>query len=195
MNLTMNKFSGVIPDALGNIHNLQQLYLAQNYLSGLIPVDLQDMTSLSELDVSFNDLQGEVPKEGFLRNISYLSIAGNKNLCGGIPQLHLDPCPMSVVRENNKRWLKYVKIALATMGALLFLALVAAIVQFTYKSSKKRQKSQPLAPIAGERYERVSYKELSDGTTGFSEANLLGKGSYGTVYKCTSIKACATVVS
>jgi Leucine-rich repeat (LRR) protein len=191
LNLTMNRFSGVIPDALGDIHNLQQLYLAHNSLSGLIPTDLQNLTSLSKLDLSFNDLQGEVPKEGSFRNLSYLSIAGNKNLCGGIPQLRLDPCPMSVVRKNNKskRGLKYVKIALATMGALLFLALFTAVIQFIYKNCKQRQKrSNPLAPvISGEQYERVSYKELSDGTKGFSDANLLGKGSYGTVYKCAFI--------
>jgi len=35
-----------------------------------------------------------------------------------------------------------------------------------------------------EQYERVSYHALSNGTNGFSEANLLGKGSFGTVYKC-----------
>ncbi|CAD6341778.1 unnamed protein product [Miscanthus lutarioriparius] len=191
LNLTMNRFSGVIPDALGDIHSLQQLYLAHNNLSGLIPTDLQNLTSLSKLDLSFNDLQGEVPKEGSFRNLSYLSIAGNKNLCGGIPQLRLDPCPMSVVRKNNKskRGLKYDKIALATMGALLFLSLFTAVIQFIYKNSKQRQKrSHPLAPvISGEQYERVSYKELSDGTRGFSDANLLGKGSYGTVYKCAFI--------
>ena len=35
-----------------------------------------------------------------------------------------------------------------------------------------------------EQYERVSYHALSNGTNGFSEANLLGKGRFGTIYKC-----------
>ncbi|WVZ59743.1 hypothetical protein U9M48_009847 [Paspalum notatum var. saurae] len=189
LNLTMNRFSGVIPDALASIHSLQQLYLAHNSLSGPIPADLQNLTSLSNLDVSFNDLQGEVPKEGVFRNLSYLSIAGNKNLCGGIPLLHLDPCSNSspVRKKNNKRWFKYSKVALATTGALLFLVLLTAAIYISKKPRKNSQKSQPLAPtITGEhQYERVSYQELSDGTKGFSETNLLGKGSYGTVYRCT----------
>ncbi|KAJ1294679.1 hypothetical protein BS78_01G164300 [Paspalum vaginatum] len=192
LNLTMNRFSGVIPGALASIHSLQQLYLAHNSLSGQIPTGLQNLTSLSNLDVSFNDLQGEVPKEGVFRHLSYLSVAGNKNLCGGIPQLRLDPCSKSPVRRNKKRWFKYSKIALATTGALLFLALLTAAIHFIHKNSRKTQKSQPLAPTTGEHYERVSYQELSDGTKGFSKANLLGKGSYGTVYKCTFVDEGAT---
>jgi serine/threonine protein kinase len=36
-----------------------------------------------------------------------------------------------------------------------------------------------------EKYQRVSYNALLMGTGGFLEANLLGKGRYGVVYKCT----------
>ncbi|XP_025821576.1 probable LRR receptor-like serine/threonine-protein kinase At3g47570 [Panicum hallii] len=34
-------------------------------------------------------------------------------------------------------------------------------------------------------FQRVSYQALLRGTDGFSESNLLGKGRYGSVYKCT----------
>ncbi|CAL4934589.1 unnamed protein product [Urochloa decumbens] len=187
VNLTMNKFSGVIPDALGSIHNLQQLYLAYNSLSGPIPADLQNLTELSNLDVSFNDLQGEVPKDGVFRNLSYLWIAGNKHLCGGMPQLRLDPCSNPALRKSNAIRLKSVRIYLATVGSLLFIALLVTTILLIRRRPKQRQKRKPLAPVTEEQYERVSYQELLDGTKGFSENNLLGKGSYGTVYKCNFI--------
>ncbi|AQK64360.1 receptor kinase-like protein Xa21 [Zea mays] len=195
LNLTMNGFSGAIPDALGSIRSMQQLYVARNSLSGPIPADLQNLTSLSDLDLSFNDLQGEVPDRGFFRNLPRSSVAGNENLCGGMPRLRLHPCPTSASGKNSrsKRWppLKHVEMALATVGAVVFLAsLLAAATQLVVCRSRKQRrqqtKRQPLgAPAAtGERYERVSYKELSEGTKGFSDANLLGRGSYGTVYRC-----------
>ncbi|XP_062211729.1 probable LRR receptor-like serine/threonine-protein kinase At3g47570 isoform X2 [Phragmites australis] len=184
LNLTMNKFAGVIPNVLGSIHNLQELYLAYNNLSGPIPAYLPNLTSLSNLDISFNDLNGEVPKEGIFRNLTYSSIAGNNYLCGGIPQLHLAPCSMPAVKKNSKRLSRSVRIALAATGALLFFALLTAIIQLIHKKPRQKQNSQFLAPVILDQYERVSYQELSDGTKGFSEDNLLGKGSYGTVYKC-----------
>ncbi|XP_062186651.1 probable LRR receptor-like serine/threonine-protein kinase At3g47570 [Phragmites australis] len=183
LNLSMNRLSGTIPDTIGSIRNLQQLYLAHNYLSGPIPTILQNLTSLSELDLSFNNLQGEVPKEGIFRNLANFSITGNNELCGGIPQLHLAPCHMNSVKKNRKGQLKSLTVALATIGALLFLAFVIVLIQLNYKKLKRRQKSSFQPPE--EQYERVSYNALANGTNGFSEANLLGEGSFGAVYKCT----------
>ncbi|BAB03621.1 putative protein kinase Xa21 [Oryza sativa Japonica Group] len=186
LNLTMNKFSGVIPDALGSIHNLQELYLAYNNLSGPIPAVLQNLTSLSMLDLSFNDLQGEVPKEGIFKNLSYLSLAGNSELCGGISHLNLPPCSMHAVRKRSKGWLRSLKIALASIAVVLFLALVMVIIMLIRRRKPvHRKKGQSLTPVVEEQFERVSYQELSNGTKGFSQNSLLGKGSYGVVYKCT----------
>ncbi|XP_015694001.1 receptor kinase-like protein Xa21 [Oryza brachyantha] len=186
LNLTMNMFSGVIPDALGSIHSLQELYLAYNNLSGPVPAVLQNVTSLSKLDLSFNDLQGEVPKEGIFKNLSYLSLAGNSELCGGASHLHLPACSTHAVRTRSKMWLRSLKIALAAIAVVLFLALVMAIILLFHRRKPiDRKKGQPLTRVVKEHYERVSYQDLSNGTKGFSHDNLLGKGSYGAVYKCT----------
>jgi len=113
LNLSVNKLSGTIPDAIGSISALEQLCLAYNNFSGPIPVVLQNLASLSKLDLSFNDLQGEVPEEGIFRNLVNLSIIGNNKLCGGVPQLHLVPCKTDSVKKNRGKS-KYLKIALAT---------------------------------------------------------------------------------
>jgi len=49
---------------------------------------------------------------------------------------------------------------------------------------RRKQHGPFQPPIVDEQYERVSYQEIANGTNGFSEANLLGKGSFGMVYKC-----------
>jgi Leucine-rich repeat (LRR) protein len=185
LNLTMNKLSGSIPDALASIGSLQQLYLAHNNLSGLIPAVLQNLTLLSKLDLSFNDLQGEVPKGGVFANATSLSIHGNDELCGGAPQLHLAPCSMAAVEKNKRQVSRSLMVTLTSLGALVFLAVVVTFIHLIHKRFRQRKASQLISTVIDEQYERVSYQALSNGTGGFSEANLLGQGSYGAVYKCT----------
>ncbi|TVU32929.1 hypothetical protein EJB05_24694, partial [Eragrostis curvula] len=184
LNLSMNKLSGVIPDAIGSINNLQQLYLAHNNFSGPIPAVLQNLTSLSELDLSFNNLQGEVPNRGIFAILANLSITGNTQLCGGIAQLHLAPCRVNSVKKNITG--KSLTIALATIGAFLFLAFVVALILLVHMKLIRKKNSRFLPPVIEERHERISYHTLANGTNEFSETNLLGKGSFGAVYKCTS---------
>ncbi|CAN6195575.1 unnamed protein product [Urochloa humidicola] len=186
LNLTMNKLSGSIPDALANIGNLQQLYLAHNNLSGLIPTVLQNLTLLSKLDLSFNDLQGEVPKGGVFANASGLSIAGNDELCGGNPKLHLAPCSTASSVEKNKRKLsRPIMVTIALICSLLFLCLVVSLIHLIHKRLRQRKQNQLIPTVIDAQYERVSYQALANGTDRFSEVNLLGQGSYGAVYKCT----------
>ncbi|CAL4951573.1 unnamed protein product [Urochloa decumbens] len=195
LNLSMNKLSGVIPEGIGSISGLQQLYLAHNNLSGTIPRVLQNMTLLSELDLSFNNLQGEVPKEGIFKILANFSITGNSDLCGGIPQLHLAPCHMSVVKSNRKQKSRPLIIAITTTGALLFLAFSIALIRLICMRLRRRKKSPVLPPTIEEHHERVSYYTLANGTNGFSEANLLGKGSFGKVYKCMFQDEGTTIVA
>ncbi|TVU21825.1 hypothetical protein EJB05_31492, partial [Eragrostis curvula] len=184
LSLSMNKLSGSIPNEIGNSTNLQQLYLAHNNLSGPIPMLLQNLRSLSKLDLSFNNLQGEVPTEGIFRNLANLSITGNIELCGGMLQLHLPPCKMNSVKMNRKGKFRPLKVALVTIAALLFLACIIALIHLINKKLRRKQKS-PFPRRIEEQYERVSYHALANGTDGFSRTNLLGKGSFGAVYKCT----------
>jgi Leucine-rich repeat (LRR) protein len=185
LNLTMNKLSGSIPDTLASIGSLQQLYLAHNNFSGLIPTLLQNLTLLSKLDLSFNDLHGEVPKGGVFANATNLSIGGNDELCGGNPQLHLAPCSMSALKKNKRQLSRSLMVTIVSIFSVLSIGLVVALVHLIHKKLRQRKENQPIPTITNEKYERVSYQALANGTEGFSDAKMLGQGSYGTVYKCT----------
>jgi Leucine-rich repeat (LRR) protein len=184
LNLSMNKMYRSIPNALCSIGGLEELYLAHNNFSGLIPTCLQNLTSLSILDLSYNDLQGEVPKGGIFANATYMSIYENEKLCGGTPQLHLAACPMSNVEKKKRHLSKSLLITVTSISVFVFSILLVALIQLIHCKLRKRHENQPTSIIEG-KHERVSYHTLSDGTNAFSEANLLGQGSFGSVYKCT----------
>uniref|UniRef100_A0A0E0C1U3 Receptor kinase-like protein Xa21 n=1 Tax=Oryza meridionalis TaxID=40149 RepID=A0A0E0C1U3_9ORYZ len=185
LNLTMNKLFGRIPDAIGSIGNLQQLCLAHNNFLGQIPATLQNLTLLWQLDVSFNNLQGKVPEEGVFRNLTYASVAGNDKLCGGIPQLHLAPCSIVAISKKKNQWPRSLALAVPTIGVVLVLVSAIFLILFLHMKLKQRKNSQGTSPVIEEHYHRVSYHALSRGSNEFSEANLLGKGRYGSVYRCT----------
>ncbi|XP_044409978.1 probable LRR receptor-like serine/threonine-protein kinase At3g47570 [Triticum aestivum] len=184
LNLTMNKFSGSIPVALGSIGNLHELYLAHNNLSGSIPLVLQKVTSLTKLDVSFNNLHGEVPNEGVFRNITYSAVVGNINLCGGTPQLQLAPCPTDPLNKNRKKMSKSLVISLAVVGAIVFSLSIILLAWILYRKLKPSKMTLAQTPAVDENYKRIPYHALFRGTNEFSEVNLLGRESYGAVYKC-----------
>ena len=183
LNLMNNKLNGSIPSNLATLTNLQELYLGHNNLSGAIPEVLGNSTSLLHLDLSYNNLQGEVPKGGVFKNLTGLSIVGNNALCGGIPQLHLPKCSSFYLRKNKKGISKFLRIAIPTIGSLILLFLVWAGFhrrkpRIVPKKDLPPQFTEIELPI-------VPYNDILKGTDGFSEANVLGKGRYGTVYKGT----------
>ncbi|NIM11055.1 MAG: hypothetical protein GTO45_03635 [Candidatus Aminicenantes bacterium] len=80
-----NKLTGNIPSELGNLINLSWLYLWDNQLTGSIPSELGNLTLLSRLILSGNQLTGNIPSElGNLINLSWLDLDGNQ-LIGSIP--------------------------------------------------------------------------------------------------------------
>ena len=85
LSLSVNELSGEIPAELGNLANLQTLYLYANDLSGEIPAELGSLTNLQTLSLSWNELSGEIPVElGGLTNLLWLQLQNNQ-LSGEIP--------------------------------------------------------------------------------------------------------------
>jgi hypothetical protein len=74
-------------------------------------------------------------------------------------------------------------MAIPTIGCLILLFLVWA--GFRYKKFKTIPKKDLPPQFAEIELPIVPYNDILKGTVGFSEANVLGKGRYGTVYKGT----------
>ncbi|PNY03260.1 LRR receptor-like kinase resistance protein [Trifolium pratense] len=181
LNLKNNKLQGEIPIELSNctnIKSLENLNLSSNNLSSIIPRDLENLTFLNTLDLSFNNLYGEVPSGGVFSNVSAIFLTGNKNLCGGIPQLKLPPCfelPSKKHRKHLKK--KLIIIGVIGVGLISFIAFI--IVHFLTRKPKRL----PSSPSLQNENLRVTYGELHEATNGFSSSNLVGTGSFGSVYK------------
>ena len=85
LNLKENQLSGAIPAELGNLSNLQDLWLGYNQFSGSIPASLGNLTNLTALDLYANELSGSIPSElGNLANLDTLWLGYNQ-FSGSIP--------------------------------------------------------------------------------------------------------------
>ncbi|KAI3969857.1 hypothetical protein MKX01_038325 [Papaver californicum] len=74
-----------IPSLLGNLSNLNQLYLSGNGITGIIPEPLGQLSKLSVLDLSQNLITGSIPASfGSLTNLTSLDLSSNF-LAGPIP--------------------------------------------------------------------------------------------------------------
>ena len=83
--LFSNALGGTIPPELGSLPSLETLSLLSNDLDGVIPPELGNLANLQGLFLHDNDLEGTIPPElGDLANLRYLFLAGNR-LTGSIP--------------------------------------------------------------------------------------------------------------
>lgn len=179
LELQGNLLEGEIPAGLSALMGLQDLDLSRNNLSGAIPSYLQ-ILNLERLNLSFNRLKGEVPTVGVFKNRTRISLDGNIELCGGIEELRLPRCS-SMKSEKNKILLKILIPVLASGGIICVICL--ALFAYKRRKSRKNVNSPPLSSLAGVEFMRPSYGDLFKATDGFSEANLLGFGTFGSVYK------------
>ncbi|GJV09538.1 leucine-rich repeat protein [Tanacetum coccineum] len=174
LSLRGNVFQGVIPPSLTSLRGLEVLDISQNHLIGRIPQFLERIL-FKFLNLSLNDFEGEVPVKGVFANASAFSVLGNIRLCGGSAELRLPRC--KTIKKHKKRFF------LVMVVVILIGSVVLSISCFVYVLCKKRTNNQPSQASKNHRFLQVSYNQLLKATDGFSEANLIGKGGFSSVYK------------
>ncbi|KAK9725018.1 hypothetical protein RND81_05G115900 [Saponaria officinalis] len=185
LDLSSNHITGSLPQDISNQINIVEINVSENKFSGGIPNGLVpnyfSKFPLVYLNLSYNNFEGSVPDKGIYANISAVSLVGNSRLCGGILQLHLRRCMEQGQRKTKRRMSLALKLTIPIVCALVGLLTLATWLYLTRK--RKTRDSMPSILATGEGFLRVSYNMLLKATDGFSSSNLLGAGTFGTVFK------------
>ena len=103
---------------------------------------------------------------------------GNQALCGP-PQLKVPPCETSNVGQSTTAVIvRYILPAMIT--TILALFLIFTLLRSQKRDAKHNGQGDLLALAT---WRRITYLELEQATDGFSESNLVGEGSFGSVYE------------
>ncbi|KAG6518141.1 probably inactive leucine-rich repeat receptor-like protein kinase IMK2 [Zingiber officinale] len=214
LDLKRNQFNGTIPPTLGNISDLSLLNLAENNLTGGIPSSIDNLTSLAFFDVSYNNLSGPVPVL-LSEKFNSSSFIGNLQLCGysastpcpSAPPT-FPPFPSTAQELRSRRKLSSKALILIAVGIVLALLFILFSVLFCCMIRSRASKQSKARDVAGGRGEKpgteTSGTEVEaggdaggklvhfDGPMAFTAddllcatAEIMGKSTFGTVYKAT----------
>ncbi|XP_010537029.1 PREDICTED: phytosulfokine receptor 2 [Tarenaya hassleriana] len=207
LDLSRNNFSGTIPGSISELENLELLDLSYNNLYGSIPTSFQSLTFLSKFSVAYNHLVGPIPSGGQFYSFPLSSFEGNPGLCRAIDS----PCDVlinSILKPNAsshtaRRFGKGSIVGLTISLAIgITLLLSAVLLRISRKDVGDRingydEEISGVPPGLSEAlggcskivlFQNCGCKDLSvsdllKSTNNFSQANIIGCGGFGLVYK------------
>uniref|UniRef100_A0A0E0E391 Receptor kinase-like protein Xa21 n=1 Tax=Oryza meridionalis TaxID=40149 RepID=A0A0E0E391_9ORYZ len=185
LELQSNFLEGIIPESFAKLEGINKLDISHNKLSGKIPEFLASFKSLINLNLSFNNFYGPLPSGGVFLDTSVISFEGNDRLCARAPLKGIPFCSALVDRRRVHRSLvlalKIVTPVVVVITILCFL-MIRSRKRVPLNSRKSMQLKPHLRQLNGD-MEKITYQDIVKATNGFSSANLIGSGSFGTVYK------------
>ncbi|XP_043697602.1 tyrosine-sulfated glycopeptide receptor 1-like [Telopea speciosissima] len=215
LDLSLNNFSGEIPDQLSNLTNLERLDLSRNNLSDEIPSSLTQLHFLSWFSVAYNNLEGPIPTGGQFDTFSNSSFIGNPGLCGAILQrtCHLqneeNPTSPATSKSTNLKHLLVLVLGICFGCGCVFTVLTLWCMSRRIKPRREdSNKIDPnrsscssnlgltphmvedsslvmLFPGNSNECKDLQISDILKATNNFDQANIIGCGGFGLVYKAT----------
>ncbi|CAN1295328.1 Probable LRR receptor-like serine/threonine-protein kinase At3g47570 [Linum perenne] len=182
LDLSRNQFTGVLPMEVGNLKNMGILDLSHNMLLGSIPSSLGSCISLQGLYLQGNRLQGSIPSSfSSLRGIQYLDLSSN-NLSGQIPRFleRMNISSLLNLSHNNFDG------EVPTQGAFKNISIISVVGNSKLCGGIAALQLPPCTRHTEKTMSlkwKITYQRLFEATNGFSIANQIGVGSFGSVYK------------
>lgn len=182
LNLSCNRLTGSIPASIGEKLSLVQVIdLSHNNITGPFPDSISKLGMLWCLNLSYNDLSGSIPCSDAFKKLNNTAFIGNPGLCGKC--FGLTDCSLDKPGSTNKK-----RIILISISCVLCICVVFCIVLvfWIFKQRASKSVSDPTStPVDLINRLRISREELRRATEDFNPGNLLGVGSYGSVYRAT----------
>ncbi|KAJ0246238.1 Phytosulfokine receptor 2 [Hirschfeldia incana] len=208
LDLSRNNFTGTIPDSISDLDNLELLDFSYNHLHGSIPLSFQSLTFLSRFSVAYNRLTGPIPSGGQFYSFPHSSFEGNLGLCRAIDS----PCdvlmsnnmltPKDSLHSHNNGNGKFGRssIVVLTISLAVGITLLLSVIllRLSRKDAADDDRVNVLdeeegieAPIMSSKIvlfhscgcKDLTVADLLKSTNSFSQANIIGCGGFGLVYK------------
>ncbi|KAJ3680241.1 hypothetical protein LUZ60_016519 [Juncus effusus] len=199
--LSYNGLTGQIPGNLSGMSNLEILDLSYNNLTGSIPSSLVNLNFLSSFKVAYNNLSGQIPTGGQFSTFTISDFAGNPFLCGfkNSCESYVASQPVKTRETRNKGLIVGVAIGVALITTFLVVIIYLLVLRAHLRRQecmvKDIEDSNGNLELNGsslvllfqneEDNKELTINDILKSTNNFDQANIIGCGGFGLVYKAT----------